>query len=69
MKRCVWSGREFQPVKRGGQEKVFADDHARAAAHKAARIYTIAMIDAGLITWEQLRQWFDNKEKKNGDRG
>lgn len=63
---CVWSGRRFPAVKRGGQEKVFADDRARAQAHLAARKFTEEMIAAGFLTWEQLRQWFDNKEKKNG---
>jgi hypothetical protein len=67
-KRCVWSGRSFPAVTRGGQEKVFADDRARAEAHLAARKYAEAMIDSGLLSWEQIKRWYDRhkKEKKNG---
>lgn len=61
MAKCPWSGKIFQNVRRGANEKVFADDAARAEAHKAARLYAIAMIDQGLLSWEQVRRWYQGR--------
>lgn len=58
MKRCPWTGEQFEPVRRGNHEKVFVDDAARAEAHKAARHYTEKLISAGFLTWEGLRRWY-----------
>ncbi len=62
MTRCLWTGAEFPPVVRGGIEKTFASDAARAEAHKAARLYTEFLIARGDLTWAELRRWYDRRE-------
>ena len=62
--RCPWTGVEFEPAKSGGYDKVFADAAARAEAHKAARRYTNWLLDAGHLTWEQLRRWSDRQNSE-----
>jgi len=58
MAKCPWSGRAFEAVKRGPNAKVFADDSARAEAHKAARLFTEQLIAEGKLTWDVVRQWY-----------
>ena len=54
--RCLWTGKPLRPGK-GGSERKFASDAARAAAHRAARKYTLALIASGDLTWDRLREW------------
>ena len=61
MPRCPWTGILFSPATRGGLEKVFVNDRARAQAHKAARQYTLAQIRMGMLSWEELRTWYDDR--------
>lgn len=63
MKTCVWTGQPFTPLTRGGNEKIFISAQAKTEAHKAARIYTEAMIEQGLMTWEDLREWYETYNK------
>lgn len=58
MTRCPWTGLEFEPVKRGAHEKLFATDAARAEAHKAARQFTEHLIENGFMSWASLRAWY-----------
>ena len=59
MAKCLWSGIKFAPTKRGGNEKIFANDRGRAAAHRAARKYTEQLIADGYLSWSALREWWD----------
>lgn len=54
---CPWTGRQFPASSRGGNERVFFDDKARAAAHQAARRYTEHLIESGFLTWAELKRW------------
>lgn len=64
MTRCLWTGAEFPPVVRGGQEKLFANDAARAEAHKAARLFTEHLIGRGQLSWDDLRRWYQARERE-----
>lgn len=61
--RCPWTGRFFEPVVRGRNVKRFADDAARAEAHKAARQYTEHLIAEGFLTWSEVRRWWEASGK------
>lgn len=63
LRTCPWTGQAFEAKKVGAHEKVFADDRARAAAHKAARMFTEDLIAKGDINWDFLRHWWDNRGK------
>lgn len=63
MTKCLWSGVEFAAAKRGSNVKVFVDDEARAAAHRAARMYTEKLIADGYLSWSALREWWDTQHE------
>lgn len=56
---CIWTGRPFRAVERGGHHKTFIDSHARNEAMSAARAYALWLIDEGLLSWQQVRHWHD----------
>lgn len=61
---CIWTGRPLPAPVSGGKPRKFVNDRARADAHRAARKYTLAMIERGDLTWEELREW--DRTQENG---
>lgn len=62
-RRCVWTGEVLPDGHQGGSPRVFINAAARAAAHKAARIFGLSLIDEGVIAWGDLRQWWDDHQR------
>jgi hypothetical protein len=63
--RCLWTGAALPPQGAGGKSRKFIDNRARAEAHRAARQYALALIEAGELTWADLRAW-DREQNGHG---
>jgi hypothetical protein len=53
---CEWCGAPFEPRQDGGSAQRFCSRACRAALHKAARRWALALLAGGYITADNLRQ-------------
>lgn len=56
MANCRWCDKYFESVYSGGREKKYCDQACKTAFHAAIRKYTIAMMEQGFISVEDIRR-------------
>jgi hypothetical protein len=55
MCQCFYCGQAFDAFRRGGHTKEFCSAACRATFHKAARLWAVRAVRAGLLPAEALR--------------
>ena len=53
---CRWCDHPFHAVTRGGNVKQFCSTTCKGAFESAARRYALAMVDAGLLSVDELKR-------------
>ena len=61
MKSCPWCLAPFTPEVRGGHTKKFCSAACKGQFESAARRYALAMVEAGLLSVDQMRKLISPK--------